>query len=166
MIAYHFTKKDFNELDPAHSRTFGLHFGSKQQAEKRAERLGSPGRIIRADIRIDNPLYMDDKSFATPVTVMAQMLNSRYTKNASGGLKKALKSLDIRPIDGEPLDKWRFRGFTALRQAVLSAGYDGVIYNNLAEHEGAGKSFIILDSSRITILDQQPYSPQTACKED
>lgn len=141
IAVYHSTPNmDFTEFAVGDT---GFHFGSEDQAAKRAEDKGK-GRTIKAYLNIKNPINFDGdltswKANSTAIHFWNRgiiseeeylRINDLYVKN--GGAYDAPASVELRRI-------------------LAEKGYDGIVYEN--EIEGEGKSYIAFYPEQVVIFD-------------
>lgn len=109
LVVYHGTYKKFKtfEIDRCE---FGCHFGTKKQANDRAD---GPEYILSVYLSIQRPLRMIDRDEWDPEDV-AMDLERR-------GVFKGIKPFDYSYSD-------------QVRNAIIKAGYDGIVYLN--RHDG------------------------------
>lgn len=130
-IMYHGTENtDFTAFDLAYTQgQLGFHFGTKGQAEN-IYGDEEPDRIIPVYLSIKNPLRLEDKGGwqgEDVVEMVNEAIGSKLSPSASD---------------------------TAIRRAIIKAGYDGVVYLNEFETppEESGKnndSYIAFFPSQI-----------------
>lgn len=140
-VQYHTTPADFDEFDTGRS-DLGAHFGSLEQATKRATILaGRPGdawSTMPCWLSIQNPLRLkDDGSFHADAIVWQLAKKGIITR------------ADAKQIEDAIYDDWETRKEydPKMVDAIKKAGYDGIVYKN--EHEGAGDSWIVFDPNQI-----------------
>jgi hypothetical protein len=139
-VVYHATNAvDFLAFDTSLS-DLGAHFGTLDQANYIAEhrRDGERSRIIPAWLFIRRPLRLKDTG----------------TFHADGIARQLERKGIIHRGDGKRIEKecdadWRKRKLydVVLRDAIIAAGYDGVVYKN--GHEGAGDSYIVFHPGQV-----------------
>ena len=108
MVVYHGTNADFSEfLIPNGGADLGVHFGTIEQATIRSSG-GESINIMPVYLSISNPLRLEDGGDFFPDEVDRQ-----------------LDEIGITVGEG--------RGISVLRDAIIAAGYDGVVYLNRRE---------------------------------
>lgn len=124
LVVFHGTNKDFSEFDT--DRELGSHFGTAEQASRVAsfwEAKGKAGtRLIPVHLSIQNPLRLVDHGIFNRSVVGQQLV-------AMGLLTEVPKTM------------------AAVKQAIIDAGYDGVVYANT--REGAGDSYVAFRPEQI-----------------
>jgi hypothetical protein len=144
-VVYHATNNDFDAFDVDRS-DMGAHFGNLEQMQGLESRLSmrsmsntASGMVVMPVwVRMVNPLRLKDVG-----TVHADGIADQLEKKgilAKGEGKRILQECNA---------DWRQRKVhdPVLRQKIIDAGYDGIVYKN--EHEGSGDSFIAFDPKQI-----------------
>ena len=138
-VVYHATSAEepFNEFDPEKS-DMGIHFGTEEQANRVLEigrGGGSKKRIIPAYIDLQSPLRLKDTGSFHGWAIADQLL------------KKGIidKQLAEQVEDGDWQQERRFNPI--VRDAIIDAGYDGIVYKNTTE--GEGDSYILFQANQI-----------------
>jgi hypothetical protein len=150
---YHYTKKDFKEFDPMiggpHGE-FGTHLApDPKQVENfggEYEGFGGEGRkpptgarVIPVKVNIKNPVRLEDKGTFNPNEVLSQLRQNKViTREEQDALVDLKKDFEVDP--------------KALRDLLLSKGYDGIVYLN--RREGV-RSEIAEDDSMDDASDQE-----------
>lgn len=116
----------------------GAHFGTLEQAEHRANLFNKNASIFPAWLNIMYPLRLKDEG-----SFHADAIADQLAK------KKIITRQLAKEIKSEYEKNWRSRKKydPIVRQAIIDAGYDGVVYKNL--HEGVGDSFIAFHPQQI-----------------
>ncbi len=143
-VVYHATGADFSVFDTLGKSDLGAHFGSMEQANH----IARSGRLDRGGDAAPNimPVWISLKS---PLR-----LKDTGTFHADG-IAKQLEAKGILPrgegkrIEKEIASNWRLRSKydPIVRDAIITAGYDGVVYSNA--QEGAGNSWIVFRPEQI-----------------
>lgn len=128
LAVYHGTRHDFTEFDTERGE-LGAHFGTAEQADRvldfwRAKKYQGL-RVMPAYLAIRNPLRLKDSGHFGRLAVGEQLVRM--------GL------LDRVPTASE--------GIEAVKQAIIDAGFDGVVYENT--REGKGDSWIAFRPEQI-----------------
>jgi hypothetical protein len=139
-IVYHATNaEDFTAFDVSRG-DLGAHFGTLDQANYIAEhrRDGDGARIIPAWLFIRRPLRLKDVGTFHADGIARQLERKGIIPRGEG-----------KRIERECDTDWRKRKVydAQLRDAIVAAGYDGVVYKN--GHEGAGDSYIVFHPGQV-----------------
>lgn len=139
-VVFHATTAEFDEFDTSRG-DLGAHFGNLDQMQHLESRLGmrgGPMMILPVWLRMERPLRLSDVGSFHADGIAVQLERKGLLRKGEG--KAIAKECDV---------DWRQRKVhdPRLRQIILDAGYDGVVYRN--EHEGAGDSWIALDPKQI-----------------
>lgn len=138
---YHSTNKDFERFEIG---DIGFHFGSKEQAQKRAVDKKTPNAIyVNAYLNIENPLrinrdYMNWHANSVALQLWIDGVLSEEEKN------EIMSLWPQGPDYGSP-------AAVRLREMLESKGYDGIEYAN--EYEGEGSSYIAFYDEQIIRVD-------------
>lgn len=122
-VFYHGTEAQFDDFDLEKSKSLGIHFGTRQQAEFMA---GENGRVIAAHLDIKNPVRLHDTGFSDP-EIMYDFFPPELKKET-------------------PLEARQSIG--GMKEFLQSQGYDGVVYANTTA-EGPGDSYIVFEPGQI-----------------
>ena len=136
IIFYHGTPEIFDEF---RSNDIGVHFGSLEQARRRARKKAGAEdyRIIPVFLMLRNPLRTADAGcWFSP--------NQAFEK-----IDLALKRLGLPRLPAIEGD--RMTRFERARSYLESLGFDGIIYRNTAE--GKGDSMIVFSNEQIHPLE-------------
>lgn len=141
-VMYHATSAlvDFESFDTSKG-DLGAHFGTLPQANHIAShRLSASDavRIIPVWLRIMNPLRLKDVGSFHADGIALQLEKKGLLAKGEG-----------KRIAWETDTNWRLRKIydPRLRNLILAAGYDGVVYANT--QEGLGDSYIVFDPDQI-----------------
>ena len=130
---YHSTREDFGIFDTTRSE-FGSHFGTIEQAQTLRGGVNN-GTVYPTYLSIQNPLRLTDRASFNNTSVAEQL--------------RDLGIIDQETYDGV-MDN-SVNGRVALQDAIVDAGYDGIVYVNRAEGidlttDFPGMSFLIRSS--------------------
>lgn len=139
---YHGTTADFDEfrLDG-----IGVHFGTREQANERLMSRFSPeeGRLIQADVRIKNPLRMEDVHlWQLPKFVIKGMRGVGLWSDAE---------LALVPAGLNDSSEVQNNSLKVMREMIENMGFDGVVYSNVGEGRKPKDSFIAFSLSQIRV---------------
>lgn len=138
-VVYHATASNFDAFDTSKG-DLGAHFGTIDQANYLKNRLAGRGAmsIIPVWLSLQNPLRLKDVGSFHADGIARQLEAKGLVKKGDG--KRIEKEIDA---------NWTLRKKydPMMRQAIIDAGYDGVVYKNT--NEGSGDSYIAFDSSQI-----------------
>ncbi len=144
-VVYHATNNAFDSVDIDRS-DLGAHFGNLEQMKNLESRLEHRSWNSTADgmlvmpvwLRLENPLRLKDVGSFHADAIALQLEKKGIL--AKGESKRIVKECEA---------DWRQRKThdPILRQKIIDAGYDGVVYKN--EHEGGGDSFIAFDPRQV-----------------
>ena len=141
LVVYHGTNADFKVFRHG---DIGFHFGPKSTSQTRLENQRASKNMTDKDmnimsvyLKIKNPLRMPD---------VGDWENSDAVANRLG---------DMMVDDQLDSDKWEaatanIQGndqLKIIRQSLEAMGYDGIVYDNVAE--GGGDSYIVFDPTQI-----------------
>lgn len=155
---FHATTVEFDEFDTSRG-DLGAHFGNLAQMQHLESRLGmrgGPMMILPVWLRMERPLRLTDVGSFHADGIATQLERKGLLRKGEG--KAIAKECDV---------DWRQRKVhdPRLRQIILDAGYDGVVYRN--EHEGGGDSWIALDPKQIkSVYNVGLYLRESACLTD
>lgn len=126
--AYHGTDTKFTVFE--HSEDIGFHFGTAAAADGRIRQAGidADSVVVKAFLKIANPLRVDDMFTWAPEEVREALLVKQIITPEEYG------NMDI-------VGREEVCGF------LQRSGYDAIIYKN--ETEGGGDSFIVFESRQI-----------------
>lgn len=148
--AYHGSKGEIagGVFDPAHSRDFGTHFGTQDQANyfgrMRGGREGG-GAVYPVDLRFQNPLEIPHVFGWKPDNVAKAAEQARPSlQGLSDDVQRAADTARQAPGFNSVLN---YRDVVeaqkeALRKGLESRGVDGLQYRNQTLAEGEGMSYI------------------------
>lgn len=137
-VVYHATKADFDAFDTSRG-DLGAHFGSLQQANHvAANRVGPGAMILPVWLRLCCALRLKDVGSFHADGIALQL-------EQKGLLPKGQGMRIEREIGAD----WRLREKydPLVRQAIIDAGYDGVVYKNT--QEGRGDSYIVFEAAQV-----------------
>lgn len=140
-VVYHATGSDFNAFDTSKS-DLGAHFGTEEQANKVATGMRLDMRegtnIMPVWLSIKNPLRLNDTGTFHADGIALQLEKKGILPKGEG-----------KRIEKEISEDWRARQKynPVVKQAILDAGYDGVVYKNT--QEGRGDSYIAFSPEQI-----------------
>ena len=141
IAVYHSTPNmDFTEFAVGDT---GFHFGSEDQAAKRAEDKGK-GRTIKAYLNIKNPINFDGD-------LTSWKANSTAIHFWNRGIISEEEYLRINDLYVENGGAYDAPASVELRRILAEKGYDGIVYEN--EIEGEGKSYIAFYPEQVVIFD-------------
>ena len=138
-VVYHSTRGNFDVFENKPGNDAGFHFGSSEQAVGRLNntrgKLHVPGQV-EATEQGENilPVYLSIKN---PLRVKDPGLFGASDDDFRAQLQSA--GIPVAPDDS----------FKQLREKLEKAGYDGLVYSNIAPEEGAGDSWAALRSEQI-----------------
>jgi predicted nucleotidyltransferase len=144
-VMYHATNNVFDSFEVDRS-DLGAHFGNLEQMTHLESRLGHRSWSDTADgmlvmpvwLRVENPLRLKDVGTFHADGIAEQLEKKGILAKGEG--KRIAKECDADSRQRKVHDP-------VLRQKIIDAGFDGVVYKN--EHEGAGESFIAFDPRQI-----------------
>jgi hypothetical protein len=134
---YHGTTAKFSRFSLAYTAgQLGIHLGSREQAEWR---LGDePGFILHVRADVSNLIRLQDEG-------------GWYGDSFVEQLRRHPKLSHLRWY-GSMSD-------SAIRQQLLTLGYEGVIYKNMHEGEERRPSIIVFNPTKLTIVKREEYNP-------
>lgn len=153
IIMYHATPNDFSVFDTSRG-DLGSHFGTLEQANGIADfRLGGNGMasIMPVYLKIENPLRLKDVGSFHADGIASQLEKKGFLTKGEG-----------RRIEKEIDKNWRLRKEfdPKLRQLIIDAGYDGIVYKNTAKQEGEGDSYVAFEPTQIkSIFNKGTFGP-------
>ena len=129
--------------------TWGFHFGTVDQANRRAKKSKNGINLIPVYLRITNPLRSTDAGdWGNPWQAWDTLFKA--TKGAIG------EDLYAKMIDSEHISKPE--RIAMLMDKLKSLGYDGIVYKNRIE--GKGDSYIVLSPTQIkSIYNSGSFEP-------
>jgi hypothetical protein len=148
MKLYHGTSVRFKKFNLAFTCDMGFHFADDAiQARQRLANTtesGDPWIILACEIDLCNPIQgMDDVGdWSDHQNVALAILNTQENETL---MKIAQRYLN------EPYSFIGLMPHERMRADLLEAGYDGIIYNNVAE--GYGKSYLVFRPSQVQIVE-------------
>jgi hypothetical protein len=157
LVLHHSTDATFTSFEK--TGDIGFHFGSVEQAEKRRKNRISrleadddaPWRTISAVLAVKNPLTIAND----PGAWRFRYLSKLFSAYMSEGARKELRELSVqfdREIEQcgtkEPIAVKA--SFAIIRQELIKAGFDGVVYRN--DFESTGRA---IEWSWIAFSDSQ-----------
>jgi hypothetical protein len=152
--AYHGGAELIEEFDPSYQKELGFHFGeSKQQAGHRSEFGGQEGQVGRYNLRIKNPLILDDVLRWNVREVLAEMERKNYLSHKESSElfhEIMIESVSNAKESGENLSKSALKVLTSKLELM---GYDGVKYNNSGE--GGGAAWIAFRPNQIDFISKE-----------
>lgn len=132
---YHATTKEFDRFNTTHD--LGYHLGTKETAQSRLDDLvelyeqpKERGRIIAADVVIQNPLRLRDAGSWQPEGIAYELENAGLIKESE-------------------IPDWAALSYKEIRKRIQDYGYDGIVYDNTME--GGGDSYIAFEADQIKI---------------
>lgn len=135
-VVYHASRspKPFSVFDPDLS-DLGMHFGSLDQAEYRADVFPDDASIFPVWINVSNLLRLKDEGSFHADAIADQL---RRKKIITKELAEEIKAAD-----------WKGRKVynEVVRRALEEAGYDGIVYKNT--QEGGGDSWLVWRPQQI-----------------
>lgn len=139
-VQYHATTSPerFNSIDLGRS-DLGFHVGTYEQAYRRLKTLNAleTGRIIPFWINMRNPLKLKDEGSFHANAISGQLLRLKLID------RKMFEEINMAGYQGD-------KKYNAIiRDIILKAGYDGVVYKNTME--GNALSYIVIDPTTIKI---------------
>ena len=110
----------------------GTHFGSQEAAQDRVamDPLARPSTLRAYNINIERPLRMNDIGWASATSIQQELYR--------------LGIVEQKP---QPINRGTMT-FLELREAILNAGYDGIVYEN--HNEGKADSYIALKQDQFS----------------
>ena len=146
LVVFHGTPSRFGKFNEG---DIGFHFGTKEQAANRVRNENGPidnAGIYFGFLNLRKPLYagLDFGSWESS-TVAVKIFNRVET----GALELALTKSDVALLSRLASGGSTKGTNAALRNWLVSKGYDGVIYDNTAYFEGEGNSYIIFDAHQF-----------------
>ena len=126
--AYHGTDTKFTVFE--HSEDIGFHFGTAAAAEVRIRQaeMNADSIVVKAFLKIANPLRVDDMFTWAPAAVREALLVKQIITPEEYGNMDIVGREDV-------------CGF------LQRSGYDAIVYENVTE--GGGDSFIVFKSRQI-----------------
>lgn len=155
MLMYHATKNEFNEFDASkrgsntgsRNTVLGIFFTPKPENTKQ---FGN--RLITANIYISKPLDITTPGIFTKAEqapMIVKLLSGEKMSKAN-----AMDWLDENIGLGEIAELYEFLHTKKTRNALIKAGYDGVISDM-----GAGElEYIVFEPEQIKIVEQRTFS--------
>lgn len=156
VMAIHGTKApvDFAKFDPEKSADFGVHFGTKDQAEIPSGMTTTRENARMIPVVLDLKTVVDVPDLMTwPVTEVAEAIEKSYP--LAGGMTDRVRAVinagtrDVGPTGStRPSREALAAGKAELRRLMSEAKIDGLRYWN--ESEGDGWSYIVWDEGKVT----------------
>jgi predicted RNA methylase len=142
VLAYHGTDVDFDRFDASYSRDFGIHFGTREQANDRTDPgigVVEGGRVLPAVLALDKVFLMPDL-FEWELHEVADSLAAEDP--VFWDIPDAVDALINKNPDA---------AVDLIRQRLTAAGYDGIRYWNEVEGGGgnAGWSYIVWAPGKV-----------------
>jgi len=142
LVVYHGTGAVIDAFDLSRGE-FGVHFGTKEAANSIMkvsdwERKGTEPSIYPVYLRIINPIQMSDAMVWSPGTLRHRLIGKGID------LPQWVKDADRETLDFDLTDQ----AYVAIRDALESAGYDGIVYKNKWEDKGR-QSYIAIRPEQI-----------------
>lgn len=140
---YHGSTVDFDKFDFNKSKEFGFHFGTKASAEHR----GNNNFIKKYSVEFSNLLTLDDVMRWDLKNILSNMNLRGYIKGSEKD--KLLDALSRKAIQNSKNNGTSLRQEknNALRDFLISIGYDGIKYENRGET--GGTAYIAFSPSQI-----------------
>jgi hypothetical protein len=141
VVFYHGTTSDFSQFE---LNGLGIHVGTMKAANDRLHLLGAhfDGAIMPVVARCQRLLELPDIGWEFPASVMDELFNHGVV---DGDAADRL-FLQVDRLTAE--DEWHPEAFALVREAILAAGYDGIVYQNDCEDPGS-LSYIVLRPSDL-----------------
>lgn len=156
VMAVHGTKahKNFDTFDPEMSSDFGIHFGTKDQADIVAgyTTTRENARMIPVVLDLRTVVDVPDMMTWPPLEVAAEV--EKQFQLASGLAKRVEAAIAAGPTEvgvtgqARPTREALALGKVELRKRLSEAGIDGLRYWN--DVEGDGWSYIVWDEGKVT----------------
>lgn len=145
MVVYHGTQQDFDTFREG-SGKFGMHFGSKEQANFFSwvpEGVGNlfSGRNMPVYLSIQNPVRLKDQGDWSPETIVEDLQERGLVSDDAAAQVAAWVKNPSGPIDP----------YEVIKTDLARQGYDGVVYLNRGEGINAeeGDGFSMSDSDAV-----------------
>lgn len=142
-VLYHGTKKIFEKFEKG---DIGFHFGSKKQAEEKAY---INGRIIMANLKVNNILYLKDMGDFSPTDNLVDYLYRVKAINKEQFENIKNTGREIGDEYNNSFDSHRSR---KIRDAIIDNGYDCIAYENSKEgikNSVGDVSYIVFSNEQI-----------------
>lgn len=138
-IQYHSTSALFSVFETGVSE-FGTHVGSIEQANSFGSfQRGGCGRFIMPlYVRLQNPLRLQDLGSFSPVDIAGQLADLGIISNDAWS--EILDDMDYCLEDNRAAETARLTA--VLQDAVVAAGFDGIVYLNRREGLSVAGKFI------------------------
>lgn len=138
-IQYHSTSALFSVFDTGSSE-FGTHVGSIDHANSFGNfQRGGAGRFIMPlYVRLQNPLRLQDLGSFSPVDIAGQLADLGIISNDA--CSEILDDMDYCLEDNRAAEIARLTA--VLQDAVVAAGFDGIVYLNRREGLSVAGKFI------------------------
>lgn len=138
-VLYHSTAAKFSEFSHVYTTgQMGFHLGTARQAQHISAIIRNSGkrsRLLKVYASIQNPLRLDDQGGWQGY-----------------GVQDMVAAALGRKIIGSGRD-------STLRNLIIAAGYDGVVYEN--KFEGKGDSFIAFYPNQIKLVTNTTFDPSS-----
>ena len=156
MVMYHATSEEFYTFEEG---DIGFHFGTREQAENRAEDMGygEDTRVIPVYLSIKNPLSVAMDIGEWKGSYMAEMMlnddpeiwNEEFAeKLGDESIRARLQEIADMPSVGYGSD-----ANYEMRELLKELGYDGIEYVNDYEDDG-GTSYVAFEPTQIKSADE------------
>lgn len=174
---YHATRSKFETFDPGEE--LGVHFGTGDAAQDRFSAIGGSSIDYEVEKDEDGSYWVFDDMGGDGVgPFKSQRSADDYVKTQPQGFEPIAAMLHLDKVIELPYDfgQWKFNGIgtwllhqgyitkseyeaawkqyhqeKALRELLVSKGYDGMAYTNQVEGVGS-TSFLVLDPSKIQMI--------------
>lgn len=138
-VVFHATTADFTAFDCTRS-DLGAHFGAAEQMNHLRNRMDPRGamRVLPVWLSLQNPLRLTDIGSFHADAIAPELERRKLLPRGEG--KRIRQEIDA---------NWRLRETydPMVREAILKAGYDGVVYRNT--QEGDSDSYIAFFPEQI-----------------
>lgn len=140
-VVYHGTPNSF-DVFRAGTGDVGIHFGPESAAKNRLAVKGSSGYIIPVYLRMQSPLHLSDAGNWDTADDVVNVITDKMLADPDFAADFELAESRTKAPKGT-------NPFTLIFQKM---GYDGIIYDNVAE--GGGDSYIVFDPRQIKSADR------------
>ena len=123
LVVYHGTKSSGFEFFNTWGSELGAHFGTKEQAKSFARGELAGEGVYSLYLSVKNPLRLEDRGQFDPMSIAAQLEDMGILSHQEADELYAWYQVD------DLLEK----GVEKIQEAIVSRGYDGVVYLNRRE---------------------------------
>lgn len=145
LVVYHGTQAQFKIIDLMKVKDIGFHLGTEEQARFFAK--GKNASVMPFYAAIKNPLNLKDTFDCKVTSAHDTIWQLEQIGVVSKKASAQLRELAIKNFHNKDAGLWRT--WEAIRNAIVSAGYDGIRYENGSEREGDGTSWVVFRSEQL-----------------